>query len=44
MKTFVGVALLSSGLLLAGCGEQLSGQTQKAVEQIKGEASKLPMF
>jgi outer membrane murein-binding lipoprotein Lpp len=41
MKTFVGVILLGSGLLLAGCGEQLSGQTQKAVEQIKGEASKL---
>jgi len=41
MKTFVGVVLLGTGLLLSGCGEQLSGETQKAVEQIKGEASKL---
>jgi hypothetical protein len=41
MKTFVCVVLLGSVLLLAACGEQLSVETQKAVEQIKGEASKL---
>jgi len=33
--------VLGAGLLLAGCSEQLSGETQKAVEEIKGEASKL---
>jgi hypothetical protein len=41
MKAFVGVILLGTALLLAACGEQLSGETQKAVEQIKGEASKM---
>ena len=41
MKTFVAIISLGAGLLLAGCGEQLSDQTQKAVEQIKAEASKL---
>ena len=41
MKTIVGVILIGAALLLAGCGEQLSDQTQKAVEQIKVEASKL---
>jgi hypothetical protein len=41
MKTFIGAVLLGTGLLLTGCGEQLSGETQKVVDQIKGEASKL---
>jgi outer membrane lipoprotein-sorting protein len=27
------------GLLVSGCGEQLTGEAQKAVEQIKAEAS-----
>lgn len=41
MKTIAGVIFINAALLLAGCGEQLSDQTQKAVDQIKGEASKL---
>ena len=36
----MGTLLASIGLLLAGCGDQLSGQAQKAVEEIKAEAAK----
>jgi hypothetical protein len=31
---------LGLGMLVSGCGEQQSGEAQKAVEQIKVEASK----
>jgi hypothetical protein len=34
------IVCLGLGLLASGCGEQLSGEAQKAVEQIKVEASK----
>jgi Tfp pilus assembly protein PilP len=36
----IAFAWLGLGLLISGCGEQLSNEAQKAVEQVKGEASK----
>ena len=41
MRPVVGTFLLGTGLLLAGCGDQFTGQAQKAVEQITVEASKV---
>jgi hypothetical protein len=40
MKPFALLACLGLGLLLSGCGEQIAGEAQKALEQIKVEASK----
>jgi hypothetical protein len=34
------VVCLGLGLLVSGCGEQLTSEAQKAVEQLKVEASK----
>jgi hypothetical protein len=34
------LVFLGLGLLVSGCGEQLTSEAQKAVEQIKVEASK----
>lgn len=39
MKNIV-IACLGVGLLVSGCGDQLTSEAQKAVEQIKLEASK----
>lgn len=36
----IALACLGLGLLISGCGEQLASEAQKAVEQIKLEASK----
>jgi hypothetical protein len=36
----IALVCLSLGLLVSGCGEQLTNEAQKAVEQIKVEASK----
>ena len=36
----IALVCLSLGLLVSGCGEQLTSEAQKAVEQIKVEASK----
>ncbi|MDO8772836.1 MAG: hypothetical protein Q7K57_29875 [Burkholderiaceae bacterium] len=39
MKNIV-IACLGVGLLVSGCGDQLTSEAQKAVEQIQLEASK----
>lgn len=36
----IALVCLALGLLVSGCGEQLASEAQKAVEQIKVEASK----
>lgn len=36
----IGFVCLGLGLLVSGCGDQLTSEAQKAVEQIKVEASK----
>jgi hypothetical protein len=41
MKTAYGAVCLCGVMLLAACGEQMSSETQKAVDQIKLEAEKL---
>jgi hypothetical protein len=41
MKTAFGVVCLCGAILLAGCGEKMASETQKAVDQIKVEAEKL---
>jgi outer membrane lipoprotein-sorting protein len=36
----IALICLGLGLLVSGCGEQLNSEAQKAIEQIKVEASK----
>jgi hypothetical protein len=36
----IALVCLGLGLLVSGCGEQLNSEAQKAIEQIKVEASK----
>jgi hypothetical protein len=38
---YIAFACLGFGLLVSGCGEQLTSEAQKAVEQIKVEASRV---
>ncbi len=40
MKHVLITACFGFGLLVSGCGDQLTGETQKAIEQIKSESSK----
>ena len=37
---YLALASLGLGLLISGCGDKLSSETQKAVEQIQAEVSK----
>jgi len=41
MRMFMAVAYTCCTTLLAGCGEQLSGEALKTVEQVKVESQKL---